>query len=399
MTLRLKGYLRDNPGGAAVSGVTVSLLDSNTGLAPSTTAFTNLSGTSSVTDGTGKWEFTMDLCTGPLRVEADLGSGNKRHRRSDELFQYDGLFINQLPEALQAIGTGPIHGVGNEFSTSASATRVLTISSGQAIIKGHLFGWDSGTKAITGTANGAGGTTQYDFLCLRQWYAGTDIGKQDIVIVRGGDLTDPVATTTESDLTKFIQGANIWDHPIYRAKLAFGATVYTLDDLRSTPPYEWAHPYLIAIAGSFTVGNDLVVSDTLTVNGSATFNANTQIGNTSADELTLYGHIQTSGTAPTVATAATNCMVASSQSITQGTDTQFTVTGTTKSPPSAGSAFSITFNTARGNSAYSVTVTPRTSGASGGSWYITSKGTTGFDIYCNSVLSSGVTATLDVQVI
>lgn len=398
MTLRLKGYLRTNPGGAAVSGVTVSLLDVQTDLAPATTAFTNLSGTTSVTDGTGAWEFTMDLNpVGPLRVQADVGGGNLRHRRQDELFQYDGYFINQLPESLAAFTSGILRAIANEFLTTASATRVLTIQPGLSLIQGFPLGWDSGNKTITGAANGSG-STRYDFLVLRQWYTGAHIGKQDIVLVQGGATTDPVVTSTESDLTKFIRGATIWDLPIYRAKLASGGTVYTLDNLVTTHDYTYANPYREYQANSMTFGNDVIVADDLTtedlfVNGQAV------LGNTAGDIHTLYGHIETAGTSPSVSTAASAVCTAATQSISQGSDTQFTVTGTSKSPPIAGSAFVITFAQDRLSSNYSVGVTARSSDASDGHWYVTSKGTSGFTISCNNVLASGATITLDVQVI
>lgn len=403
MVLQLTGYIRTNPGGAAVSGVTVNLLDSSTGVAPVTNAFTNLSGTSSVTDGTGKWSFSMDLCTGPLRVEADLGGGNKRHRRSDELFQYDGMFIHRIDDALRAFQNGVVYGSGSEFGTSASATRVLTIGSGTAIIRGYPFGWSTATKSITGAANGSG-STRYDFLVLRQWHAGSSQGKQDIVLVQGGAVTDPVVTSTESDLTKFIQGVNIWDLPIYRAKLASSGTVYTLDNLVTTNEWTYANPRIQYIPNAITTGSSLTTTGTisagnnLNVTGDVVHSGSTQLGDSTADKVTLYGHIEVQGASPTVSALASTYNTAGN-SVFAGTDTSFTLQGTTKSPPVAGVAFSVTFATARANTQYTVTVQPRSLTTATGQWYVISKTTAGFDIACGNVIASGAALTLDVQVI
>lgn len=407
MTQRLKGYIRANPGGAAVTGVNVNLIDMNTGVAPVTNSHTNLSSNTTTTDGSGMFQFTFDLnpC-GPMRVEADLTGGNIRHRRADEVFLYDGFAINRLPDALAAMGTGVIRGsgtTGDEFNVTASATRVLTIAAGMAVIKGFSHGWGSGTKTLTGTANGSAGTTRRDLICLRQWYNGVNEGKQDIVLVAGTAAVspvDPVVTAVESDLTQFIQGPNIWDLPIARATLAAGGTVYTVamlyDD--TTSAYGYVYPYFDKIPHTVRFGNDLYVDDDLTTRD-LFVTSSTTLGDTGSDVVNLYGHIETQGTSPNVSTAASDGLEAGTQSVTQGTDTQFTVTGTTKSPPIAGEYFVITFNSPRSTSNYGVWVTARTSGAAPGQWFVQSKSTTGFTIRCQNVLGSAATITLDVLVI
>jgi hypothetical protein len=348
MSLTLSGYLRDNPGGAAIAGDTVSLLDVNTGLAPTTTAHTNLSATTDVTDANGYWEFTMDLCTGPLRVSVDLGGGDTRQRRNTENFQYGAYPISGLVQSFQGMGTGVIHGVLDGFSTVAGATRLLTISPGYASIKGHLLGWDAGTKTKTGSVNGSVGTTRYDFLCLRQYYSGTYSGQQDIVLIEGGSSTDPVVTSTESDLTQFIQGATIWDLPIYRCQLAYGASVYTIASLRGSTSY----PYIGTVDNNaHAFSSTLSVAGATTLTGLATLEAGLRFNGNS-------GSIHY-GTTPTLAYGAGAGTGGSLASAIEGTDRKGKVTVTTgSSGVAAGILLRVSFNTALSSANYLVNLTP-----------------------------------------
>lgn len=390
MTFTLRGYLRENPGGAAVAGATVNLYDTNTGAAPTTTAHTNLSGTSTTTDANGMWQFTMDLCTGPLRVEALPGSVT-RHRRNDELFQYGGWPISSLPTMFRGFTSGILPGVGNEFTITSSATRSLSMAHGYAMLQGYLFGWDTGSKSVTGSANGAAGTTRWDFLCLRQWYAGSDAGKQDIVLVQGGSSTDPVATTTETDLTQFIRGATIWDQPIARCKLAFGATVYTVVQFASDAEYPYFGMNLEAVAEDATFYGTVTLEDSLTVNAGATFTGNVVIGDADSDQTTIRGHIVRAGTAPTAATAATAVVGASGTTVTSGSDGSFQTSSTVKVGATAGKILEIAFADARPSSDYAVGVTKRSSDAADYDVYVTSQGAGGFSLHCTNTPTAAET--------
>ena len=348
MSLTLSGYLRDNPGGAAIAGDTVSLLDVNTGLAPTTTAHTNLSATTDVTDANGYWEFTMDLCTGPLRVSVDLGGGDTRQRRNTEQFQYGGTPISSLSKALSGTGNGVIHGIGSGMSVTAGATRLLTIADGYAMIKGYTLGWDTGTKTKTGNTNGSVGTTRFDFLCLRQYYTGTYAGQQDIVLIEGGSSTDPVATSTETDLTAFIQGATIWDIPIYRCRLANGSSVYTLNDLRGTT----VCPYVGNVdANAHEFSSTVEVDGLVTANAGISYTANS-------------GEIYY-GTTPSIAAGAGAGTGGSLAVGIEGTDRVGKVTVTTGATGvAAGILARVTFNTALSTANYSVSITPSDSDGS-----------------------------------
>lgn len=360
MSLTLSGYLRDNPGGAAIAGDTVSLLDVNTGLAPTTTAHTNLSATTDVTDANGYWEFTMDLCTGPLRVSVDLGGGDTRQRRNTEQFQYGGTPISSLSKALSGTGTGVIYGIGSGMSVTAGATRLLTIADGYAMIKGYALGWDTGTKTMTGNTNGSVGTTRYDFLCLRQYYTGTYAGQQDIVLIEGGSSTDPVVTSSEADLTKFIRGATIWDLPIYRCRLANGSTVYTLNDLRGTSTYPYTgdtdqndHAFAgtVTVDETATITGAATLSSTLDVTGLITANAGIQLEG--------GGGLNYRGTTPTLAYGAGAGTGGSRANGIEGSDRfgrVFVTTGNTS--VAAGILLRVTFNAAMSDANYGVKLWP-----------------------------------------
>lgn len=228
----IQGYVRDNPGGVALSGKSVALKYVSSGTNVTTGGEVGLATNPVTSDSNGKFSFTMDLSPGPVYVEADLGGGNKRVRFGAEVMQAGSGFISDLPTILRTFTTGVINGVGAAFSASASGVdRTITISDGYANIRGILFGWDDGTtKTETGSAY-AGAGTRYDYLVLRQYHAGADQGKQQVLIIEGTNVTDPVVTNSEVDLTAFIQGDNIWDLPIKRVKTASGASTVSLDDL------------------------------------------------------------------------------------------------------------------------------------------------------------------------
>lgn len=242
MAKRVVGYVRDNPGGIALSGKTITLKDANTDLAVSTGGEINLATNPVTSDANGKFTFTMDLNPGPIYVHADLGASNKRVRYGAEVMQADSLFLGELAQHFKMFADGVIKGILAEFLTTASGVdRTITIQPGYANIQGNLFGWDSGNKTETGSSYGGAGT-RYDFLVLRQYIAGTNKGKQQVLIIEGTDVTDPPVTSSEADLTKFIRGTNIWDLPIKRVKTASGASVVTLDDLVNSATYPYASP-------------------------------------------------------------------------------------------------------------------------------------------------------------
>jgi hypothetical protein len=367
MTIKLN---RDNPGGAAISGKTISLRDVNTGLAPATGTYTNLSSTTDVTDANGYWEFTMDLGTGPLYVQADLGGGNSRYRHSQEMFIYDSWPISNLSQALRGINDGVIPAgppgseslggvVGIGFGVTSSAVRVLTIEAGHALIRGYLFGWETGTKAITGVANGAAGTTRYDLLVLRQWYNGASKGKQDIVLVQGGSSTRPVVTTTESDLTQFIRGANIWDLPIYEARLAFGSSVYTMVNLRGTWPYPVAGKATYGDMGGQAVVDDLFVTDYFEAQndaGDSLLVVDNASGVNAVAPLVISSYVKSNATSPSLAVNAVNTTGAGSgaNGSIAGTDRQGRVTINPSGTPGAGRWGLITMDTTMPDTNYNV---------------------------------------------
>jgi len=228
------GWVRDNPGGAPLAGKSVTLKDAATDLSVATGGQVNLATNPVTSDAFGKFSFTMDLSPGPVYVDADLGGGSHRFRYGAEVMQAGSLFIGELSTLFQAIQTGVLSGILNEFTTTASGVdRTVTTQPGYALIKGLPFGWDSGNKALVGSAYGGAGT-RYDYLVLRQWYGGASTGKQQMLIVEGTNVTDPPVTSVESDLTKFIQGANIYDLPIKRIKTPTGSSTVTLDNLVGT---------------------------------------------------------------------------------------------------------------------------------------------------------------------
>lgn len=358
MTITLSGYLRDNPGGAAISGKTVSLLDANTDLAPTTTAHTNLSSTTDVTDANGFWEFTMDLTTGPLYVEVDLGGGNTRTRRYDEMFTYGGAAISALPLMMRGISDGIINNPSIfDFTVTPFNVRVLEIDPGYALIRGHLLGWDSGTKSLTGSANGSAGTTRHDFVVLRQWYAGANEGQQDIVLVEGTASTDPVVTTTESDLTKFIQGATIWDLPIARATLAHLASLYTVTNLRGTSGYSYAGQNMTHHIGSPSTDNLTVLEDLSVWGGDdATTLIGTSNGESTLRNSVLSGYVTSFGAEPAaVANAAAG--VGATVNI-DGNDIEGRITLDPNGTPSAGRQATITLTEPMPSANYNIHLTP-----------------------------------------
>jgi hypothetical protein len=234
MAKAITGYVRDNPGGVGLSGKSVTLKDAQTNLAVTTGGDTNLATNPVTSDANGKFSFTMDLNPGPVFVEADLGGGNKRVRYGAEVMQATNNFLGELSQFMRFHNDGPLKGIGNTFTTTASGVdRTITIQPGYAMIRGNLFGWDSGNKTKVGSAYGGAGT-RYDYLVLRQYYAGASIGKQQLLIIEGTNVTDPPVTSSEADLTKFIQGANIWDLPIKRVKTPTGSATVSLDDLIGT---------------------------------------------------------------------------------------------------------------------------------------------------------------------
>lgn len=373
MTVTLNGYLRDNPGGGAVSGKTVSLLDVNTGLAPTTTAYTNLSGTTAVTDANGFWQFTMDLMTGPLYVSADLGGGNVRIRRNQEMFIYNSWPISNLPQAFMAINDGVIDTRAPKaggpttqlgFMVTPSAVRVNAIDPGYALIKGYAFGWDSGTKSVTGAANGAAGTTRHDFIVLRQWYNGSSRGKQDILIISGSASADPVATTTESDLTKFIRGANIWDLPIARAKIAFGASTYTIEDLRGYEPYPLAGKYLTGSNGE-VFGQSLYADDQLNTMGDVNLRDTEMTidadGSTFFTNVRIATHVVGYASTPSVSVNAVNTTgagIGATANIT-GSDRNGQIDLTPAGTPGAGRMCTVTMDNPLPSSTYNINLIPK----------------------------------------
>lgn len=370
MTYKLSGYLRDNPGGAAVSGKTVSLLSIATDLAPTTNTFTTLSSTTDVTDADGYWEFTADLGLEPLYVSAALGGGNVRERRSDEQFLYESWPIQNLPMAFRAFGDGVVErrtpgaAATTDFAVTPSAVRILAISPGYAMIRGYVFGWDSGTKNLTGNANGAAGTTRYDFVCLRQYYAGVNRGRQTIVLVEGGSSTDPVPTTTETDLTKFIRGATIWDLPIKRGQLAFGSALYTVDNLIGVWPYPYAGQHITGSMGNAGV-EDLAVNDQLNTIGDVSLrDADFWIDSTGVNvavPLLFHSYSQSITTTPIVAANAVNTTgagVGASASIS-GSDRSGSLTLNMGATPGAGRQLLVTMDVGIPSGNYNIVLIPK----------------------------------------
>jgi hypothetical protein len=360
MTIKLNGYLRDNPGGAALSGKTISLLDVNTDLAPTTNTHTNLSSTTDVTDANGYWEFTMDLGTGPLYVKADLGGGDFGYRRNHEMFIYQAFPIDNLPNAFRAINdgvVGPYPGSSNiGFAVTPSATRVLSVAIGEALIRGYPIGWNSGPKTLTGNANGASGTTRHDFVVLRQWHGGSSVGKQDLVLVAGGASADPVATTSEVDLTQFIRGDNIWDLPVARAKLAFGSTLYTVDDLRGVWPYPLAGQGVYGeIGGTATL--DTLTADTSFVakGGQATARLTVNSNNVDVDGPLLIGsYVKSDTTSPSITIHTSDAGAGATGSIS-GTDRQGQITvNPGPTGRSEGVWVTVTMDTTMPNTSYNI---------------------------------------------
>lgn len=241
-----------------MSGKSVTLKDAQTNLAVSTGGDTALAANPVTTDANGKFSFTMDLSPGPVYAEADLGGGNERVRYGAEVMQADKIFISDIPYTFRAFNSGVINSIGNEFAITVSGVnRDITVQNGYAVIQGVLFGWASGTKVKTGSAY-AGAGTRYDYLVLRQFYNGASLGKQQLLIIEGTNVTDPPVTSVEADLTKFIRGANIWDLPIKRIKTATGAAIVTYDDLVGSVAYPYSSVYLNAGIPATKIGSGLV---------------------------------------------------------------------------------------------------------------------------------------------
>ncbi len=358
MSYVLSGYLRSAPGGTGIAGDTVNLLDVNTGIAPAVLSYTNLSpvGGTTTTDADGKWEFTIDLLTGPLFVEAVLGGGDFRYRYNDEMFIYDGSGISALPYALSALTDGVVFGSGalSSMAAAPTGTRTIDVLGGVAIIKGYALGWSedvgTGIKQVSGSANGSVGTTRHDYVVLRQYYQGSEKGRQDILLIEGSPSTDPVVTDVEADLTQFIRGANIWDVPIHRGKLANGSSTYVVEDLRGTSDYPWSNR-INYFDHDITFEADIIAQDDIFVSGGIEVDNEVKFTNS-------YG-LRFEGTSPTLSYGAGAGTGGSRSNGIEGTDMAGKVTLTTGATSvSSGILIRVNFFQARDDTFYSVSLTP-----------------------------------------
>lgn len=437
MAKTIVGYVRDNPGGAALSGKSVTLKDANTGLSVATGGQTNLIANPVTSDVNGRFSFTMDLVPGPLYVQADLGGGNNRVRYGAEIMQAGAIFVSDIPFLVRAFSTGVIANTLSLFATTASGVdRTITTQPGYANIMGSLFGWDTGNKALVGSAY-AGAGTRWDLLVLRQWYNGASIGKQQMLIVEGTDATDPPVTSSEADLTKFIQGLNIWDFPIKRVKTPTGSSTVTLDDLVGSAAWPVSSvqdgtitnaKIVAGIAatkiGSGSVDNTefsfldgvtsgiqaqldakasiaslallaplaspvftgTVTGAAMTLSGVVTMNGDVTIGNATSDVLTIQSRIVTAGSAPA---AAANLAAGTGRaaSVVYGDSTSGLLRVVTGGSGVAGGNFvTLTYFLNRPSANYTVFFIPANSAAQGiwQNMYVSALATSFFTLAINS---------------
>jgi hypothetical protein len=222
MTKKIQGYIRDIPNGTALPNIPVTIKSDVDGSTIAVGGMWMGSANPVNTDpSTGLFTWTCELSPGPLRIDADLGGGAHKVRSGREVMQSAELYLSDLPTFYNVFTNGVVGILGSTLTTTSAGLN-LTVQPGAAILKGMM--WQTLTNRVVGV--GANGTVaeRWDLLVLEQHVGGTQIGRQNLALVPGvANQTDPTINTDP----------NIFQYPIYRVKIANGAGVVTLVDLRT----------------------------------------------------------------------------------------------------------------------------------------------------------------------
>lgn len=203
MGKKIRGFIRDLPGGTALAGISVSLKrhSDNSAIGAGTT-----------TAGDGSYEFDLGtlnygLNPGPVYVEATY-NGQTKKRSGKELHQTGMWFLSDLQSYGRNAGNGCI--TASEFAISSGGANSVTIGTGTALVDGCVFNLTSAYTLALDPALPPGGQSRIDRIILRQRGENyTAPGLQEIVSVKGADGASPAvpsyavpANTTDLEIAR-----------------------------------------------------------------------------------------------------------------------------------------------------------------------------------------------------
>jgi hypothetical protein len=222
MAHEISGYVLDREAGTPIVGATITVISKATGLPVPVGGDGGGAANPTVTDGTGFFSWSCELSPGPVRVSAAAGS-EVRIRSGEELMQAGTYFSGDVPIIVQALSSGVINGIADDFLVEAVAgQRKVRVNPGAALMAGNLFSLDD-EREITIDANPTIAIRK-DLVVLNQWVGTSEIGKQSISIVKG--VTTDVDPTLNSD-------PDILQLALARSTINQNATSVVVTDMRS----------------------------------------------------------------------------------------------------------------------------------------------------------------------
>jgi hypothetical protein len=219
----VKGFVRETPNADPVPSVPVNIRYKTTnGLVPAGGVI-GAGANPVTTGGDGSFTWTTELSPGPIYAEAVISAGSEvRIRHGDEVMQAGTAFVSDIPGYGKFLTNGVLKSYRGQLQPTASlVAREIMLNHGAAILAGHLWELDT-TRNVVVPAN-ATLAARWDLLVMRQYIGGTEIGRQDLVLVAGTvNATEPTINTDP----------NILEVSLCRVITANGASVSTIVDQR-----------------------------------------------------------------------------------------------------------------------------------------------------------------------
>lgn len=341
---KIIGYLRNIPAGTGQNSASVSWKkkSDDSVVASDTTAVDSYT-----YDSDGEFSFEQDGSPGPTYITTTYGGQTKR-RGSRESGAAGTWYPAEHPYYELAHGDGVIDSVDNEMEVSAAGTMAVSVATGAALVKGHLYRCTSATAATITASDPA--NPRIDRVVLRLSRIGQSTeGALSIVVLAG----TPGASPTAAALT---QTSATWEVSLAQVRVEAAASGIAADKVTDERSYCLSYDRTLALIAAPT---NIDASGTLEVDGAVTFNSTLAVdgavtlGDTSSDSTTIYGHIKSSGTNPTVAVNTSVCGTGATAVINFGSDSNFEVEIVTGSSGfSAGRLCTVTFVVAFGSTNY-----------------------------------------------
>lgn len=180
------GYVREHPSGQPVPNVNVTVRTDDVAGTVIPPGGMYMAGTNPiVTDTKGMFSWQTELSPGPIRIEADILTGQDLKVRSGrEVMQAGDVFISDMDMYMRLFSPGVFPDIGEEFGVNEITGQMqVRVRTGAANMLGILF--QTHTERILTIDPNTTLSHRVDLVVLEQYLTGDSAGKQYISVIKG----------------------------------------------------------------------------------------------------------------------------------------------------------------------------------------------------------------------